>query len=66
VGPTYLADFDFRYNRRTALGFTDATRTDEALMRAKASASSIGGLVKPQTNRRLAGNLARKRRRKSI
>ncbi len=27
----YLAEFDFRYNRRTALGFTDAMRTDEAL-----------------------------------
>ena len=27
----YLAEFDFRYNRRTALGFTDAMRTDDAL-----------------------------------
>ncbi len=27
----YLAEFDFRYNRRTALGFTDAERADEAL-----------------------------------
>ena len=27
----YLAEFDFRYNRRTKLGFTDAMRTDDAL-----------------------------------
>ena len=27
----YLAEFDFRYNRRTALGWTDAMRTDAAL-----------------------------------
>jgi hypothetical protein len=27
----YLAEFDFRYNRRTALGFTDGMRTDDAL-----------------------------------
>ena len=27
----YLAEFDFRYSRRTALGYTDAMRTDEAL-----------------------------------
>ena len=25
----YLAEFDFRYNRRTALGWTDAERTDD-------------------------------------
>ena len=24
----YLAEFDFRYNRRTALGFTDKMRVD--------------------------------------
>ena len=27
----YLAEFEFRHNRRTALGFTDAMRTDDAL-----------------------------------
>ncbi|MDR4308032.1 IS1595 family transposase [Chelatococcus sambhunathii] len=27
----YLVEFDFRYNRRTALGFTDVMRRDEAL-----------------------------------
>ena len=27
----YLAEFEFRYNRRTALGFTDGMRTDDAL-----------------------------------
>lgn len=27
----YLAEFDFRYNRRTALGYTDAQRTIEAV-----------------------------------
>lgn len=27
----YIAEFDFRYNRRTALGWDDATRTDAAL-----------------------------------
>lgn len=27
----YLAEFDFRYNRRTALGWTDDQRTDDAL-----------------------------------
>jgi transposase-like protein len=27
----YLAEFDFRYNRRTALGFTDAMRADDAM-----------------------------------
>jgi transposase-like protein len=27
----YLSEFEFRYNRRTALGYTDAMRTDDAL-----------------------------------
>ena len=27
----YLAEFDFRYNRRTALGFTDAMRVHELM-----------------------------------
>ena len=27
----YLAEFDFRYNRRTAVGYTDGMRTDDAL-----------------------------------
>lgn len=27
----YLAEFDFRYNRRTKLGFTDQMRHDELL-----------------------------------
>jgi transposase-like protein len=27
----YLAEFEFRYNRRTALGYNDAMRTDDAL-----------------------------------
>jgi len=27
----YLAEFDFRYNRRTAVGFTDAMRNDDLL-----------------------------------
>lgn len=27
----YLAEFDFRYNRRSALGFTDAQRADDAI-----------------------------------
>lgn len=27
----YLAEFDFRYNHRTALGVDDTARTDEAL-----------------------------------
>lgn len=27
----YMVEFDFRYNTRTALGYTDAARTDEAL-----------------------------------
>jgi transposase-like protein len=27
----YLAEFEFRYNRRTALGYTDAMRADDAL-----------------------------------
>jgi hypothetical protein len=27
----YLAEFDFRYNNRIALGVNDATRADEAL-----------------------------------
>jgi transposase-like protein len=27
----YMVEFDFRYNHRTALGYTDAARTDEAL-----------------------------------
>jgi hypothetical protein len=27
----YLAEFDFRYNRRTALGYTDEMRTLEAV-----------------------------------
>ena len=27
----YLAEFDFRYNRRAVLGFTDAERADELL-----------------------------------
>jgi hypothetical protein len=29
--PRYLTEFEFRYNRRTALGYTDAMRADEAL-----------------------------------
>jgi transposase-like protein len=29
--PRYLAEFQFRHNRRTALGWTDAMRTDAAL-----------------------------------
>jgi transposase-like protein len=29
--PRYLTEFEFRYNRRTALGFTDGMRTDDAL-----------------------------------
>ncbi|MCB1499472.1 MAG: hypothetical protein KDK07_06730 [Bauldia sp.] len=29
--PTYIAEFDFRYNRRTKLGLRDAMHTDGAL-----------------------------------
>ena len=53
----YLAEFDFRYNRRTALGFTDAERTDDAL-------KGIGG--KRLTYRRIgeAANELRQKARK--
>jgi hypothetical protein len=40
----YLCEFDFRYNYRVALGFTDKQRTD-ACVASQASACLIGGLV---------------------
>ncbi len=45
----YMSEFDFRYNTRTALGYTDAARTDEAL-------KQIGGkrLTYRRTNREIA------------
>ena len=42
----YLAEFDFRYNEREALGVNDATRTDRALLGAKGKRLTYG-----QTNR---------------
>ena len=44
----YLAEFEFRRNRRTALGWTDAERVRPLPKASKASASPIGGLVKPR------------------
>jgi hypothetical protein len=60
----YLAEFDFRYNRRTALGVTDTERADQLLARAsKASALPIGGLVKPVTPKQKARRLLNLRKR---
>ena len=58
----YLAEFDFRYNRRTALGVDDRERHDRsARMASTASALPIGGLVKPaRLSRRRAFSCARR------
>jgi transposase-like protein len=46
----YLAEFDFRYNERSALGINDDTRADTALMNVRgkrltyASANKIGAI----------------------
>ena len=45
----YLAEFDFRYNRRTGFGVDDTERAESCLKASKASALPIGGLVKPVT-----------------
>jgi hypothetical protein len=47
----YLAEYDFRYNRRTALDFTDEMRVDDRVGHRKASASRIDGLTKAITPR---------------
>ena len=41
----YLAEFDFRYNHRVALGVNDAERADQALVGSLASGSPIERLV---------------------
>ena len=37
----YLAEFDFRYNNRVALGINDAARTDRALERHRREAPDL-------------------------
>jgi hypothetical protein len=55
----YLAEFDFLYNRRTALGWNDKDRVNDIARGIGASALPIGGLVKPRTNRQKARKAAR-------
>ncbi len=60
----YIAEFDFRYNRRSALGWNDVDRvTDDRPLASKASASPIGGLVKPKTIRQKVRHFLRWRKR---
>src|SRR6516225_8942359 len=55
----YLAEFDFRYNTRTALGYNDFMRAPNSRPRASsASASPIDGLtskVRPKPSEALSG-----------
>ena len=44
----YLAEFEFRYNTRIAVGCDDAERTMRVMAASKASASPIGGLIAPR------------------
>ena len=64
----YLAEFDFRYNSRTAVGMTDERRAELALagISGRGLGSPIGGLTKPKTRRqrrRLLLTILRKRER---
>jgi hypothetical protein len=58
----YLAEFEFRYNRRSKLGIEDTERAADAIRGAELSASCIGGLGKPRTPRQLALKLWRMRK----
>jgi len=60
----YLAEFDFRYNRRAKLGIPmENVRPMQSVAR-KANASCIVNLVKPRANRQLARKLSRMRMKK--
>ena len=47
----YLAEFDYRYNERQALGVDDATRMETSSKASSASGSPIGGLVSERTSK---------------
>lgn len=60
----YLAEFDFRYNRRAALKISDAERAEDILAKLAISVSPIGGLVKPLTPKQKARRFLLKRKNK--
>ena len=61
----YLAEFDFRYNHRIAIGYSDYDRSCRSLKAWQASASHISGLTAPNdTYRDERTALKAKRRRK--
>ncbi len=53
----YLAEFDFRYNTRTALGVNDRSAPPHHWKASTASALPIGGLVKPKARKQQARQL---------
>jgi hypothetical protein len=49
----YLAEFDFRYNTRTSLGYTDFQRPNSRPRASSASASPIDGLTRKVRSKRI-------------
>jgi hypothetical protein len=58
----YLAEFDFRYNTRTALGYTDLMRAELAAKGITASASPIDGLTSKVRSKRIKRGAVCKRK----
>jgi hypothetical protein len=61
----YLAEFDFRFGTRTALGYNDHMRAEMAARASSGSVSSIDGLtskVRPQRIKRQATRFLQRRK----
>jgi hypothetical protein len=58
----YLGEFDFRYNRRTALKVTGAERHNELLAKIEGKCLTYRELVKPRSPKQLVRTLQRKRK----
>jgi len=55
----YLAEFDFRYNHREALGWNDEARAIAAVRSGEGSASPISNLVKSKSLKAKAAHFSK-------